>query len=436
MHQKVKEIINKPLVQNVGIVAMGAAMAQATTMIFAPIITRVYGPEAFGTLGVFMSILTILAPITTLSYQAGIVLPSENEKAISLSRLSLLIAALTSIVTAFILFLFQMPLGEISTRGAMFPYLYLLPLAMFLAAWQQVSQQWLLRKGEYKFSSKVAIIHSLAVNGLKIGGGLINPLVIILVAVTTISGGLHALMLSLKLANETREIATFKLKQVWWQLKETAREYRDFPLYNAPQAFINAVSQGMPVIFLASLHNPAAAGFYTVSRMVMGLPSQLLGKSVGDVFFPWVARAWNDKSDVTRPLYKSTALMALAGLIPFGIIMITGPWLFKTVFGAEWEEAGSFATWMAIWFYFAFLNRPVVSIIPVIKIQKFFLSYEIGSVIIRSLSLLAGYLMVASALQVVAIFSITGALLNIYLLIHVLLKCRELSLLNKSKTHE
>lgn len=54
-----KRLTKSKFVRNVAIVATGTAGAQAITMAFAPIITRLYGPEAFGLLGTFMAILAI-----------------------------------------------------------------------------------------------------------------------------------------------------------------------------------------------------------------------------------------------------------------------------------------------------------------------------------------------------------------------------------------
>jgi len=39
---------NSALVRNVALVGSGTAGAQAITMAFSPVITRIYGPEAFG----------------------------------------------------------------------------------------------------------------------------------------------------------------------------------------------------------------------------------------------------------------------------------------------------------------------------------------------------------------------------------------------------
>ena len=79
-------------VRNVAVVASGTIGAQAITMVFAPAITRLYGPEAFGLLGTFMTIAAVVTPIASLSYPIAIVLSPEDIYARGIARLSAYIA--------------------------------------------------------------------------------------------------------------------------------------------------------------------------------------------------------------------------------------------------------------------------------------------------------------------------------------------------------
>ena len=54
--------------RNVILVASGTVGARAITMAFSSIITKLYGPEAFGLLGAFVAVLAIVMPIAALSY--------------------------------------------------------------------------------------------------------------------------------------------------------------------------------------------------------------------------------------------------------------------------------------------------------------------------------------------------------------------------------
>ena len=51
MKQRILAFSKRPFVRNVVTVASGTAASQAIVMAFSPLITRIYGPEAFGLQG-------------------------------------------------------------------------------------------------------------------------------------------------------------------------------------------------------------------------------------------------------------------------------------------------------------------------------------------------------------------------------------------------
>ncbi|HAQ72765.1 MAG TPA: polysaccharide biosynthesis protein, partial [Pseudomonas sp.] len=74
------------LLRNILTVVSGTAGAQAITMAFMPVITRIYGPEAYGVLGTFLSVTLMLVPIAALTYPIAIVLPKRDGDARGLVR--------------------------------------------------------------------------------------------------------------------------------------------------------------------------------------------------------------------------------------------------------------------------------------------------------------------------------------------------------------
>src|SRR5699024_8920966 len=126
-----------------------------------------------------------------------------------------------------------------------------------------------------------------------------------------------------------------------------------------------AFSQSLPVLMLAGFFGPASAGFYSLGRATLAMPTALLGKAISDVFYPHIAEAVHKDKNIYHPLLKTTLLLLLIGVVPFGIIILWGPILFELVFGHSWNQAGEYARWLSIWLLFGFVNRPVVSAIPV-----------------------------------------------------------------------
>ncbi len=65
----------RAFVRNVMTVAMGTALSQAIAMAFSPLITRLYGPEAFGLQSVFVTVVGLVSTVAALGYPTAIVLP-------------------------------------------------------------------------------------------------------------------------------------------------------------------------------------------------------------------------------------------------------------------------------------------------------------------------------------------------------------------------
>lgn len=422
-----KRLTKSKFVRNVAIVATGTAGAQAITMAFAPIITRLYGPEAFGLLGTFMAILAIAMPIAALTYPIAIVLPKPDRDALGLAKLSALLAFFMASLLAVIILIFGDSLAALLSLESIAEFLLLVPIAMLFSAFYQILQQWLIRKKQFKITARIDVIQALTLNSAKVGIGWFQPEGIALITIATLGHALHALLLWLGMRKQPVALAEANEREDVSSIKELACRHKDFPYFRAPQVAINSFSQSLPILMLASFFGPAAAGFYYLGRTVMSVPTTLIGKSVGDVFYPRITEAVHHKENLFSLILKATLALASVGFVPFVLVIAFGPWLFSFVFGAEWVTAGEYARWLALWMYFGFLNRPTVAAIAALGIQGFFLAYEVMSVLLRALALYIGFTVYSSDLMAVCLFSIAGVFLNLLLIFYVMKKCRRIS---------
>ncbi|WP_096185787.1 lipopolysaccharide biosynthesis protein [Evansella halocellulosilytica] len=429
--EKVKKqfnkIFRKKFVKNVLTLAAGTTMAQIIIILFAPIITRLYGPEAFGILGVFLSIIAIISPIAALTYPLAIVLPKEDKDAKQLIKLSIYISLVTASLMS-IVFLFM---GDFFTNmlnsQSITPYLQLIPLVMVLSVTLEVTIQWLIRKKLFSIQAKAVVAQALIVNATKTGFGFISPFATTLIWISTIGYALHNILIirglkKYKVLKEPSRVSNSTLK-----IGQVAKKYRDFPQYRSPQTFISAVSKNLPVIMLTTLFSPAAAGFYAIGQRVLKMPSTLIGKAISDVFFPRMSEAVNNKENVTRLLIMGTLSMGAIGIIPFGIIMIFGPQLFSVVFGEEWVQAGEYARWMSLWLLFTFVTKPSRQTLPVLFAQKLSLIESIVSLMLRITGLFVGSYLFNDDLLAIALYSVAGSSTNIVLVILTIIKTKRLS---------
>jgi len=421
---KLLQLSKKPFVRNVATVATGTAAAQAIGIAFSPLITRLYGPEAFGLLGTFMALVAVLTPIAALCYPIAIVLPKKDEDAKALVKLSIYISLGIALLVTLLLLIGGDWLLALVGAEAISAFKFLIPLNLLFAAWLQIAQQWLIRKKQFKVKAKAAVAQAAVVNGVKTGIGVFHPLAAVLIVMSSLGKIFHAGLLYLGLKYNKSLPNSFNSEENT-SIKTVARRHRDFPLFRAPQVFINAASQGLPVLMLAAFFGPAPAGFFTLGKKILGTPTRLIGQSVRDVFYPKISEAAQRGESLSKLIFMATLYMAAIGIIPFAIITLFGPWLFGFVFGSEWTVAGEYARWLSIMLFFQYINRPAVAAIPVIGIQKGLLFYEFFSTGSKLIVLYIGFVIFMNDVFSIAAFSIAGALAYISLILWVLASAKK-----------
>lgn len=400
--------LRSPFVRSVVVVASGAAGAQAIAVAVSPVLTRIYSAEAFGMLGTFTAILSLAAPIAALTYPTAVVLPRRDEEALKLLRLSAIITlAVSSLLTVAIW------LGGESAASALgFELIdaaaFWLPLAVLLTAFNVMAKQWLIRKGAFGVVARTALLRSSFVNGAKVLTGFVFPVGITLIVLTVMGQAVHSLLMVSGIRRRTSIRYSDPPNAKEPTIAELAWRHRDFPLFRMPQDFINAVSQSFPIILIAGLFGPEAAGFYVLSRIVMGAPSALVGASVYDVLYPRLSEAVHRGEDLYSMIVKATVGLAAISILPFGLVVIFGPMLFGFIFGGEWAAAGEYARWLALLFLFNMINKPSVAAVPLLGIQRGLLIYEIISTTSKLVGLLIGAWVFENDLWGIAAFSTIG----------------------------
>jgi len=412
-------------VRNVAVVGSGTAGAQAITMAFAPVISRLYSPEAFGLLGTFTAVVAMITPIAALSYPIAIVLPREDSVAKGIARLSAYISLAMAMVVALFLLTGRHKLLGLLQVEAIAAFVLLIPLNILFAAWLEIAQQWLIRKNLFHIKAKAAVAQALLVNSAMTGIGWFNPVAAVLIVLSTIGSALHAALLYFGLSQAKQEKLQESDSQPGESLLALAKRHYDFPLYRAPQVFINAISQSLPVLMLASFFGPASAGFYVLCKRLLEMPSALIGKSVGDVFYSRITEAAHRGENLTRLIVKATLALAVIGFLPFAIVIAYGPWLFGVVFGAEWVVAGEYARWLALMMFFFFINKPAIAAVPVMGLQRTLIIYEIFSTGTKILALYIGFVLFMDDVLGVAFFSIVGMIAYIFLIVWVIFSSKK-----------
>jgi O-antigen/teichoic acid export membrane protein len=144
-----KDISSNRFARNVGLLASGTIAGQAIMLLALPILTRLFEPEAFGLLGVYMSLTMVLAVAACLRLEIATPLPEADADAINLVMLGILSATLIAAVLALGVMVAPDIIIRLLRQPEMKSYLWLLPVGVWLAALYSALQFWSIRKGRY-----------------------------------------------------------------------------------------------------------------------------------------------------------------------------------------------------------------------------------------------------------------------------------------------
>jgi len=400
------------------IIAMisGTSSAQIVTLLFSPLLTRLYKPEHFGQVGVFLAITAVLIPIAALTLPMAIVLAKNTVEAKEVSLLSLVIAFASSLVFLVVIVFnieFISQSLNINTDSDGY-YLYWVPVAVFLAAMLQIADNWVIRMQLFTLKAKATLIHSCIINGLKLSIGFLYPSAMVLIVIAIVNPLINTLLLLfvgkvkvllLTFSTSGHSVTEKHQAVTLFNWKSLLKKHRDFPLFQSPQALLNALSQASPVVVFATLFGSTAAGFYSFSCAMLAVPIVLLGKAVGDVFFGKIATEVNNQNYVyvKKLFFQSTCILILIGLVPLSVVIFLGPELFSFIFGESWTEAGVYAQWLSLWTFFVLINSPSLKLIITFKKQKQSLIINAITTPLRLTALVVGGYVYQS--EIVALFA-------------------------------
>ena len=119
-----------------------------------------------------------------------------------------------------------------------------------------------------------------------------------------------------------------------------AWRFRKFPLFSASSAVLDGFKLSVPVLFMAHYFPDNVVGLYAMVLRVASAPLSFVSSAVAQVHLKTLVDLLHAQGDVRSYLIRLTVVLSGIAIVPMVIIMPIAPWLFATVFGAQWREAG------------------------------------------------------------------------------------------------
>ncbi len=396
---------------------LGTTSAQLISIAVAPILTRLYGPEAFGLLALFMAITGLVGMVACLRYEFSIVLPDSDAEGANLLGLSLALAAFISLLTVPIFWIGGDAILELLNAAELGSSIWLVSLTILVLGVFSALNYWNSRTRQFGRLSTARVTSSVAASGTQVGAGFAG-----FTSGTSLIGAnflghlVSTLILGIQIWRDDRLL--FRESVRWRRMVGGFRRYRRFPLFDTVSAVLNALAWQLPVFFLAAFFSPAIVGFYSLGFRILQLPMFFVGGALAQVFFQRAAEAKLEGrlGTLTEGAFR---LLVSAGIYPILAVTVVGADLFAVVFGEVWTEAGVYAQILSVWAFVWFISSPLSTLYLVLERQDFGLKVNALNLGTRVVALYVGGL-TGDPRIALGLFAVTGIFSYGYLCLNVL----------------
>ena len=398
-------------ISHVATLAAGTAVSQGINILAMLVLTRIFAPQAFGLLALFMTCVTLFSVLGGARYELAIMLPEEDTEAVNVfygSVFALLAISLFGLVSIAV---FHARITRLLGDPEVAPWLWSMPVVLFLMGLYQVLSYWC---GRMKRFQKVAVSRvALTVGTVVAQVGLF--LLHFSGGISLIGGWIigQSTGTAVLLAQVVRRDGRFLLRHAHWNsVPGLLKTYRNFPLYKAPYSFISNAASQLVVVVIRFFSDLMTVGLFSLSFRAISIPVSLITGSMNQVFYEKAARESDTvrlQNFVDRVLYIQVVLMTpMLVLAAFEAKL-----LFVTFFGARWAMSGQFASWLAFAGYMYFLSSWLDRLFDIQGRQRLSLALEIGGNLMSLGALAAALYFTKNAVVAVACFTVSEVLYTV-----------------------
>ena len=406
--------------RNVLTLMTGTTIAQAIPIAISPILTRIYTPEDFGGFALFVAITSIFGSIANGRYELAIMLPKEDEDAINICALGFIITSILSLFLLIIVVIFHDYFVSALNNEDIWMWLYFVPITVFFMGIFNILNYFNNRKKKYKDLAKANVIKSIVLAVVQLSVGFLKQGASGLISGQIISQFFANTKLLLNITKDKVLLASISKAKII----ALAKRYKDFPKFSMWAILANTLSTHLTNILISTFFNVKTLGFYSLSQRLLGMPSSLIGGSIGQVFFQEATKEKQETGKAINTFKSTTKKLLLLGLPSFGILFFIVEDFFAFIFGEEWRVAGEYAQIIIPLFLIRFIVAPVTVINSVFEKQFISLYWQISLLFFSLLTIYIAYMTNLSFVQFLYLFSFLG-FIHYTVLFYILVKVSE-----------
>lgn len=384
-------------------VSSGTVIAQVVTILFQPVISRLYTPEDMGILANFVAITTILSVIAAGCYECAVVLPEKKKEANAVAFAGFSIAFLFGTLCTLLCVFFKTQIIDLlALNNIPIVWFYLIGIYVAIIGIDNVLHRYAIRNAHYKIIAQTQVTQQLGNNAVKTVLGFVSSGPAGLFIGTVFSQVSRAVRLFLGERRSLFEKDDFPGTK---DVASAIKRYKKFPMVTSWSLLLNSVSVQLPVIMITKLFSSETSGAYAMANRMLNLPMALVGASVANVFLQKSAEVRGDIQNLQKLTNEIYRKLLLFGAVCMSTVCFWGDRLFPFVLGSNWQTAGVFSQRLSFWLLFVLATSPLSQIYTVLERQGEGLSMNILLFVSRTAVILGCYYCGVDSLGMITAYS-------------------------------
>ena len=320
------------------VVAQGIAFASA------PLLSRVFAPEAFGVAATFMVAVQLVSSFATLRLDWQVPAAKHDRAAGSLLALGFLVLIAAVGLGQLAISLPPSFLRQTSWYQDVAALASLFGISITAVCVLQLLQSWFVRTRDLRPTSSARVVQSVVTVVASVGLGMAGFGAVGVVLGTVVGQVVGSCMLYRALTT-----GPSRPQLVPGAAPLVSNGITVLALIRAGAAsFVSTLGLAIVVLILAHRFDAAQVGWYALMMRVLGTPIGALSTALAQSFWSQVSKTVHDGDyrSLSASYLKVTAVL-VAGAVPMVAVCLAGPWFVGPAFGEQWTGAGAVLTAMA-----------------------------------------------------------------------------------------
>lgn len=340
------------------ILMSGSLIAQGINALFIPISTRLYTPEDFDNLAVFISVLMIVTTVAGGRFDFAILKAESQHDTQALLYIAILLSLVLSLISIIIL----IGVMTFSPSLVSINYWLLPPLIVGVVAYNALLNISNINS-EFSRISKSRVAQALSSNltlsfwgyfigtglGLFLGYGLLY------------SAGIFSLYKSQYLKPLSID-----------ELKTVIKKYIDYPKHSVIESLSDVAGYQLPIVLIGIYIQGAIAGYLFIAIKIMNLSISIIAKAFSTYYLVDIREK--------KELFKLNKAVTVCGIIGFIALAISGLFFNKfsgVLLGKDWEGIGPIILMILPWFTIQFITTIFNKIFYIFSKELFISRFQI-----------------------------------------------------------